>query len=69
MQGTLYTLMEMHTDLTAVPHAILRHPHPESSRKALKGHGAPQEEMLPQGQDRGRRTGRSYGGRSCLQLH
>ena len=30
--------MDMRTDLTAVPHASLRHPNPERSREALKSH-------------------------------
>ena len=30
--------MEMRADLTAVPHASLRNPNPERSRKALKSH-------------------------------
>ena len=34
-----YTLIEMHTDLTAVPHASLRNPNPERSRKVLKSLG------------------------------
>ena len=31
-----YTLMDMRTDLIAVPHANLRDPNPERSRKVLK---------------------------------
>ena len=34
-----HTLMDMRTDLTAVPHASLRNPNPERSRKALKSLG------------------------------
>ena len=31
-----HTLMDMRTDLTAVPHASLRNPNPEKSRKVLR---------------------------------
>ena len=31
--------MDMHTDLTVVPHASLRNPNPERSRKVLKSMG------------------------------
>ena len=34
-----HTLMDMRTDLTAVPHASLRNPNPERSRKVLKSLG------------------------------
>ena len=34
-----HTLMDMRTDVNAVPHAGLRNPNPERSRKALKNLG------------------------------
>ena len=34
-----HTLMDMRTDLTAVPHASLRNPNPERFRKVLKSLG------------------------------
>ena len=34
-----HTLMDMRTDLTAVPHACLRNPNPERPRKVLKSVG------------------------------
>ena len=43
--------MDMHTDLTAVPHASLRNPNPERSRKTLpKEPGGLQKEVRPKTQ-------------------
>ena len=35
----IHTLMDMHTELKAVPHASLRNPNPERSRRVLKNLG------------------------------
>ena len=62
-QTHLWNLMDMHTELIAVPHASLRNPNPE---KPGEGVCAP----LVKGQRSNvtrRRTGRDDGGRSCLQ--
>ena len=59
------TLMDMRTDLTAVPHAglgfhFLRVPGPSEP-------GGLEEEVRPKAQGRRRRTGRNDDDRSCLQ--
>ena len=52
-----HTLMDMRTDLTAVPRASLRNPNPEKSRKILKGPGGLQEEVGPKAQSENEPTG------------
>ena len=49
--------MDMRTDLTAVPHASLRNPNPERSRKALKSLGVFKRKCGPKRKPESERQG------------